>query len=165
MEIAKGSKVVGTVAVEGDAVVRGALEGELRCARALVHGWVRGTIHAAEEVVIAEKADVEATIHAPRVVVAGGARFQGTIEGEEALPPRLQAERAASTGPGLRPTDSQEPTPRPWAERAPDPDPGLRPTPSHEPAPLQTRRPEAPPAIPPSALRFASSRHARRDEP
>lgn len=141
MEIAKGSKVVGTVAVEGDAVVRGALEGELRCARALVHGWVRGTIHAAEEVVIAEKADVEATIHAPRVVVAGGARFQGTIEGEEALPPRLQAERAASTGPGLRPT------------------------PSHEPAPLQTRRPEAPPAIPPSALRFASSRHARRDEP
>ena len=56
------------------------LQAEVRAARVVVKGSVRGTVSASERIELAVTARVEGSLSANRVVIADGARFNGGID-------------------------------------------------------------------------------------
>ncbi|MBY0224652.1 MAG: polymer-forming cytoskeletal protein [Hyphomicrobium sp.] len=73
------ASVVGCLALDGDAVIQGYIDGELRAATVLIAlgGSVSGTIVATE--VIVEGDAVDALIFADRIVLRAGAHVTGEI--------------------------------------------------------------------------------------
>jgi cytoskeletal protein CcmA (bactofilin family) len=61
----------------------------------VVHGQVTGNLTAAEKVDIKENGVVEGDIVAPRVAIADGAKFRGSIDMRNDAPPSTATERAA----------------------------------------------------------------------
>ena len=56
------------------------LEADVRAARVLVRGEVRGAIAASERIELSASSSVDGSLSAGRIVVADGARFNGTID-------------------------------------------------------------------------------------
>ncbi len=102
------SRFVGELSSEDDVVVVGRVEGSLRVAQrvtvapggevegdiharvVLVQGCVRGKIFAGEKAELSAASVVEGSVEAPKIVIAEGARLEGTV----AMAP--QGERDAS---------------------------------------------------------------------
>jgi cytoskeletal protein CcmA (bactofilin family) len=57
----------------------GVVEGEIEVARCIVGGEVRGTIRAAEQVLLHAGAKVWADIHTPALVMEDGAFLEGSV--------------------------------------------------------------------------------------
>lgn len=74
-------RLEGSVISKAELVVGedGVVEGEVRVARCIVGGTVRGTITASERVVLHGSAKVWADVHAPAVVMEDGAFLEGTV--------------------------------------------------------------------------------------
>ena len=74
-------RVEGTVRSRSELVVGegGAVEGEIEVARCVVGGEVRGTIRAAEQVLLHASAKVWADIHTPALVMEDGAFLEGSV--------------------------------------------------------------------------------------
>ncbi len=74
-------RVEGTVAAEAELIVgeRGEVQGEIRVARCLVGGTVRGSITASERVVLHSGAKVWADIATPSLVMEDGAFLEGKV--------------------------------------------------------------------------------------
>ncbi len=79
-------RVEGTVRSRSELVVGkdGVVEGEIDVARCLVGGQVRGTIRAAEQVVLHASARVWADIHTAALVMEDGAFLEGAVNMEAA---------------------------------------------------------------------------------
>jgi len=74
-------RVEGTVRSRSELVVGegGVVEGEVEVARCIVGGEVRGTIRAAEQVLLHASAKVWADIHTPALVMEDGAFLEGSV--------------------------------------------------------------------------------------
>lgn len=74
-------RVEGTVRSRSELVVGegGVVEGEVEVARCIVGGEVRGTIHAAEQVLLHAGAKVWADINTPTLVMEDGAFLEGSV--------------------------------------------------------------------------------------
>jgi cytoskeletal protein CcmA (bactofilin family) len=74
-------RVEGSVRSRSELVVGegGVVEGEIEVARCVVGGEVRGTIRAAEQVLLHAGAKVWADIHAPALVMEDGAFLEGSV--------------------------------------------------------------------------------------
>jgi cytoskeletal protein CcmA (bactofilin family) len=74
-------RVEGSVRSRSELVVGegGVVEGEIEVARCVVGGEVRGTIRAAEQVLLHAGAKVWADIHAPALVMEDGAFLEGAV--------------------------------------------------------------------------------------
>mgnify|MGYP001820202205 FL=1 len=74
-------RVEGTVRSRSELVVGegGVIEGEVEVARCVVGGEVRGTIRAAEQVLLHAGAKVWADIHTPALVMEDGAFLEGSV--------------------------------------------------------------------------------------
>lgn len=95
--VGRGARFVGEISGEDDVVVMGRLEGAVRVAgRAtvgpggevegdlharcvLVQGLVRGQIFGGERAELAATAVVEGSVEAPKIVIAEGARLEGSV--------------------------------------------------------------------------------------
>lgn len=100
-----GWKIVGSLRSDRELVVRGEVEGEVRAPRVVVEGKVRGVIHGETEVLLAASAVVEADICSPRVSVASGASFRGSIV---AFPPGTEKEEEAQAAAPEPPAEAVE---------------------------------------------------------
>jgi cytoskeletal protein CcmA (bactofilin family) len=104
--LAAGAEIIGDLKVKGPARIHGRVEGDIRCEDHLVvgrggevrgglfapvvtvGGHVAGKIEAAERVELLDGATVNGTIQAPRLTVAEGAIYEGTIHmGQHAAHP------------------------------------------------------------------------------
>ena len=74
-------RVEGSVRSRSELVVGegGVVEGEIEVARCVVGGEVRGTIRAAEQVLLHAGAKVWADIHTPALVMEDGAFLEGSV--------------------------------------------------------------------------------------
>ena len=74
-------RVEGSIRSRSELVVGegGAVEGEIEVARCVVGGEVRGTIRAAEQVLLHAGAKVWADIHTPALVMEDGAFLEGSV--------------------------------------------------------------------------------------
>jgi cytoskeletal protein CcmA (bactofilin family) len=74
-------RIEGTVRSLSELVVGegGVVEGEVEVARCIVGGEVRGTIRAAEQVLLHAGAKVWADIHTPALVMEDGAFLEGSV--------------------------------------------------------------------------------------
>ncbi|MBD3855001.1 MAG: polymer-forming cytoskeletal protein [Acidobacteria bacterium] len=74
-------RIEGTVRSRSELVVGegGVVEGEVEVARCIVGGEVRGTIRAAEQVLLHAGAKVWADIHTPALVMEDGAFLEGSV--------------------------------------------------------------------------------------
>lgn len=75
-------RVEGTISSQAELVIgeTGSVDGEIEVARCLIGGEVRGTIRAAEQVVLHASAKVWAAIQAPALVMEEGAFLEGKVE-------------------------------------------------------------------------------------
>lgn len=75
-------RVFGRIELEHDLVVAasGVVEADVVVRGAVVHGVVRGSIRAHESVELTADAEMVGDIHAPRVILAEGTRFRGSLE-------------------------------------------------------------------------------------
>lgn len=62
----------------------GRLEADVQARSVEIRGRVSGNVHVSEKYELMKDGLVEGDVHAPRVVIADGARFKGRIEMEEA---------------------------------------------------------------------------------
>jgi cytoskeletal protein CcmA (bactofilin family) len=84
-----------TLTIEGP----GRLEADVRAARVLVRGEVRGAISASERIELSSSSSVEGSLSAGRIVVADGARFNGTIDMDRrTIAARVAEYRAGRSG-------------------------------------------------------------------
>jgi cytoskeletal protein CcmA (bactofilin family) len=85
-------RLEGTVRVGGRATVGpgGEVEGDLHARAVLVQGRVHGQIFGGERAELAATAVVEGSVEAPKIIIAEGARLEGSV----AMAPR--GERGAS---------------------------------------------------------------------
>ena len=66
------------------------LRADVRGARVMVHGQLKGSIVASERIELAPTASVEGTLSADRVILADGTRFNGSIDmGQRTLAVRV----------------------------------------------------------------------------
>jgi cytoskeletal protein CcmA (bactofilin family) len=83
-------RIEGTIRSRSELVIGedGIVEGEIDVARCLVGGTVRGTVKAAEKVVLHASAKVWGEVRAPAVVMEDGAFLEGRVEmdGGQAAP-------------------------------------------------------------------------------
>ncbi len=95
--VGSGARFVGEMSSEDDVVVVGRVEGSLRVAQRvtvapggevegdiharviLVQGRVHGQIFASEKAELAAASVVEGNVEAPKIVIAEGARLEGTV--------------------------------------------------------------------------------------
>jgi cytoskeletal protein CcmA (bactofilin family) len=89
-------RVEGSIVSPSELVIgeTGSVDGEISVARCLVGGEVRGTIRAAEQVVLHGSAKVWAVIQAPALVMEEGAFLEGTVEMDGAKGPREIVEKS-----------------------------------------------------------------------
>lgn len=65
-------------------VARGArVEADIRVRALVLHGEFKGTVRAAEKVAISETAEMNGDVITPKITVANGARFVGSIRMKE----------------------------------------------------------------------------------
>ena len=65
-------------------VAKGArVEADVRVRALVLHGELKGTVRAAEKVVISETAEMNGDVITPRITIANGARFSGGIRMKE----------------------------------------------------------------------------------
>jgi len=115
--LGKNLHVKGKITGNGDCIIMGALEGEcdlkgslavskpariqglVRAGSVLVNGSIRGTVAAVEKVHLDTTARVQGRIHAPRISIVEGARFDGEIRmGEPAREPAAAGDKEAVAG-------------------------------------------------------------------
>lgn len=77
-------RIEGTIRSRSELVIGedGVVEGEIDVARCLLGGTVRGTVKAAEKIVLHASAKVWGEVHAPAVVMEDGAFLEGRVEME-----------------------------------------------------------------------------------
>ncbi|MDX1382051.1 MAG: polymer-forming cytoskeletal protein [Thermoanaerobaculia bacterium] len=68
-----------------------------------VEGELEGDLSGHEEVIIRQSGKVRGNIHAPRVTLDSGCRFQGSIDMEQALAQQAKDAKAAEAGPQAKP--------------------------------------------------------------
>lgn len=103
--------VRGNLAGEEDLIIEGHVEGSIHLTGHLavaqsaviaadvevdsvdVHGQVDGDIVAVTAITLHESARVAGSLRAPRVVIADGAQFKGTVEMDVQIPSGLQRQR------------------------------------------------------------------------
>jgi cytoskeletal protein CcmA (bactofilin family) len=61
----------------------GRVEADVRVRALVLHGELKGTVRAAEKVVISETAEMNGDVISPRITIASGARFTGGIRMKE----------------------------------------------------------------------------------
>jgi len=65
-------------------VAKGArVEAEVRVRALILHGELKGTVRAAEKTVLSETAEMTGDVISPKITIASGARFTGTIRMKE----------------------------------------------------------------------------------
>lgn len=75
---------------------QGRVEADVRGARVLIRGTVRGTITASERIELAATAVVEGNLSANRIVIAEGARFSGSVDmGQRTIAAKVAQYKAA----------------------------------------------------------------------
>ena len=74
---------------------KGRVKAQVACRSVVVLGAVQGDINATDTVVLREAASVRGTISAPRLAIAEGARFEGSVEMPRAGSPRVALARSA----------------------------------------------------------------------
>lgn len=84
-------RVEGSIALTGHLAVAeaGVVEADIEVDSVDVHGQVEGDILAATAITLHESARVSGNLRAPRVVIADGAQFKGTVEMDVQLPGSL----------------------------------------------------------------------------
>jgi cytoskeletal protein CcmA (bactofilin family) len=101
VELAGHLEVAATGIVEADVVVRSAL----------VRGIVCGSLRAQEFVELTDEARMIGDIHAPRVILAEGTSFRGSVEMGASAPPSPHVHGATAEPPSERASPSSIPTP------------------------------------------------------
>jgi cytoskeletal protein CcmA (bactofilin family) len=87
---------------------KGKIQAEIHAKTVTVHGEVTGNIRGDDRVEITNGGMVKGDIHAPRIVVADGARFKGTVDMEKANEPGVvRKDRPPQTVIETRPLGSQ----------------------------------------------------------
>jgi cytoskeletal protein CcmA (bactofilin family) len=84
-------RVEGSIALTGHLAVAeaGVVEADIEVDSVDVYGQVEGDILAATAITLHESARVSGNLRAPRVVIADGAQFKGTVEMDVQLPGSL----------------------------------------------------------------------------
>ena len=68
---------------------KGKIQAEIHAKTVTIHGEVSGNIRADDRVEISNSGMVKGDVHAPRIVIADGARFKGTVDMEKAADPTV----------------------------------------------------------------------------
>ena len=74
----------------------------------MVEGEVEGDLSGHEEVIIRQSGKVRGNIHAPRVTLDSGCRFQGSIDMEQALAQQAKEAKATEAKPQPKPAATEE---------------------------------------------------------
>ena len=84
-----------TLTIEAPARV----DADVRAARVLVRGEVRGAISASERIELSQSSSVEGSLSAGQIAIAAGARFNGTIDmNRRTIASRVAEYRAGRAG-------------------------------------------------------------------
>lgn len=103
----------------------GQIQGEVQANVVLVYGRVQGDIHAQERILVEPEGTVEGNLYAPKVVLADGARFKGSIDMMGGGKPSPSPTPKATTPPAPAP-EAKQPEPQPVSQ--PETPPETQPT-------------------------------------
>ena len=68
---------------------KGKIQAEIHAKTVTIHGEVTGNIRGDDRVEISNSGTVKGDIHAPRIIIADGARFKGTVDMEKGPEPNV----------------------------------------------------------------------------
>ena len=87
---------------------KGKIQAEIHAKTVTIHGEVTGNIRGDDRVEISNSGTVKGDIHAPRIIIADGARFKGTVDMEKAQEPSVvRKDRPPQTVAETRPLGTQ----------------------------------------------------------
>lgn len=114
-------RVEGKVLLKNNSVTvgrNGRVKGDVFAKTITIEGELEGDVSGHEDVIIRQSSKVCGNVHAPRVSLDSGCRFQGSIAMEEALAQQTKEAKAAQPKmpPAQRPAQPSAEQPKPTAE-------------------------------------------------
>jgi len=95
----------------------GKIQAEVHAKAVTIQGEVQGNVHAEDRIELSTSGTVKGDLVAPRIVIADGARFKGTVDMEKpAVKPQMGAPRPGM--PGASPAQPSAPNPSPAQAQA-----------------------------------------------